>query len=287
MPGQPPLLSARTRVAGVIGDPIRQSLSPILHNAAFAARGLDWVYVAFPVPHTAGAAAVDAMRTLGVAGLSVTMPHKAAAARHADRCTPTVARLEVANTLTLVDGEVVADSTDGAGFVEALRHEQGWDPDGRRCVVLGAGGAARAVTLALAEAGAAAVVVVARRPDAAAACAALAGSVGEVGTAAQAADAELVVNATPVGMSPAASTLPMALDPGVLGPGQLVSDLIYVPAVTPLLAEADRRGAATVNGLGMLVHQAASQWATWTGAAPPVDVMLAAATNALAAGTDE
>jgi shikimate dehydrogenase len=216
---RPPL--ATTRVAAVIGDPVQHSLSPVLHNAAFQAMGLDWVYVAFPVPAGSGVAAVAAMRTFGIGGLSVTMPHKADVAGAVDRLTPVAGRLGVVNTVILTGSGLLGDSTDGPGLIDALREDEGWHADGRRCVVLGTGGAARAVCLALAGAGAAAVVVVGRRPEAAAACATLAGSVGSVGTIAQVDSADLVVNATSVGMgaarvSPPGGAAPLLrlVDPG-------------------------------------------------------------------------
>jgi shikimate dehydrogenase len=272
------VLSAATRVAGVIGDPVHHSLSPAIHNAGFAALGLDWVYVAFPVAAGQAGAAVAAVRTLGLGGLSVTMPHKAAAAAAVDRLSPTAARLGVVNTVYRHGDELVGDSTDGPGLVDALRADHDWDPHGRRCMVLGTGGAARAVILALAEAGAAEVTVVGRRAESAASGAALARGVGTVGEVASAGDADLVVNATPVGMAGSGSgdALPLGLDPAVIGAGQLVVDLVYAPAVTPLLEEAGRQGADTGNGLGMLVHQAARQFAMWTGEPAPVAAMRAA-----------
>ena len=270
--------SATTVVAGVIGDPVDHSLSPVLHNAAFATLGLDWAYVAFPVPAGRGQAAVAAMADLGIRGLSVTMPHKAPAALACDRLTPVAQRLGVANTVTNLAGVLVGDSTDGSGFVDSLA-EQGWSPAGKRCLVLGAGGAARAVVLALAEAGAARVEVAARRPDEAVAVAALAGEAGASGSPGALEGADLVVNATPVGMT--SDGLPLGLDPANLGPGQLVADLIYAPAVTPLLAAARKQGASTTNGLGMLVHQAARQFRAWTGQDAPVEAMSAAALREL------
>ena len=277
--------TAATRVAGVIGDPVGHSLSPVLHNAAFEALGLDWVYVALPVPAGQGAAAVAAVRTLGLAGLSVTMPHKADVARAVDRLTPVAERLGVVNTVVARGEEIYGDSTDGAGFIDALRADEGFDPAGRRCVVLGTGGAARAVCLALAGAGASAVIVVGRRPDAVAACVALAGPAGRPGTVEEVDGADLVVNATPVGMglpsTAAGPLLPFSLDPERLGPGQLVADLVYAPAVTPLLTVARQRGAGGVNGLGMLLHQAGRQIEAWTGLRAPLDVMSAAALAAL------
>jgi shikimate dehydrogenase len=284
VPERPPLLSAQTLVAGVIGDPVHQSLSPTLHNAGFAHLGLDWVYVAFPVPAGQGAAALQAMRTFGIRGLSVTMPHKATAMGGVDRLSPTASQLGVLNTVTRRGDELVGDSTDGPGLVDALRSEQGWEPQGRRVVILGTGGASRAVALALAEAGAAAVVVVGRRAEAAAAVAALAAPVGSTGPVEAIADADLIVNATPVGMvgHSTGSLLPLKLDPSRLSSGQLVADLVYAPAVTPLQVEARARGAAAVNGLGMLIHQAARQFAAWTGEPAPIEAMRAAARAELA-----
>jgi shikimate dehydrogenase len=270
-------------------------LSPALHNAAFAALGLDWVYVAFPVAAGQGRAAVAAMRTLDLAGLSVTMPHKSDVVGGLDRLAPTAARLGVVNTISwasTASGVILeGESTDGAGFLDALRGDDGFEPSGRRCVILGAGGAARAVTLALAQAGARSVAVVARRPEAAAACAELAGAVGrglipsfagkDGGSLAKVVeDADLVVNATPTGMAPA-DGLPFALEPSALHRGHFVADLIYAPATTPLLGAARSRGAATANGLGMLINQAARQVAIWTGRPAPVEAMSVAALAAL------
>lgn len=288
MPSRQPLLSSpsgATRVAGVIGDPVAHSLSPALHNAAFSALGLDWVYVAFPVAPGRGADAVRAMRTLGLAGLSVTMPHKADVVVALDRLGPVASRLGVVNTVSWApagDG-LVGESTDGAGFLDALQGDDGFDPAGRKCAVLGAGGAARSVTLALANAGAASIVVAGRRREAAASCAELAGPAGEALTAdspAALADtveaADLVVNATRVGMD-GADGLPFGLEPGRFRSGQFVADLIYAPATTPLLAAARARGAASANGLGMLIHQAARQVEIWTGRPAPIEAMSVAA----------
>ena len=267
-------------MAAVIGDPVRHSLSPVLHNAAFRALDLDWAYLAFCVAEGEAPAAIAGVRALGIDGLSVTMPHKAAVADVVDRLTPTAARLGAVNTVVRQGSTLLGDSTDGQGLLNALRLDQGFDPRGRRCVVLGAGGAARAVVLALADAGAAQVVVVGRAPERAAAAAALGGPVGRPGTAEEAADAHLVVNATPVGMVGHPAGPP--LDAASLGPGQLVADLVYHPAVTPLIELARQRGATAVNGLSMLIHQAALAFRVWTGEDPPLEAMSAAAVGALA-----
>jgi shikimate dehydrogenase len=279
-------------VAGIIGDPVRHSLSPALHNAAFAATGLDWVYLAFRVPTGSVGAALAGMRALGIEGLSVTMPHKAEAVGAVDRLSPIATRLESLNTILRQGGELLGESTDGEGFLTAVRKDEGWDPAGRQCVILGAGGAARALALALGDAGAAQVVVVGRRREMAEETAALAGPAGRPATEPAVdviAAADLLVNATPVGMrrvvsldrSPIDASLPFDLDPSGIGPGQLVVDLIYAPAVTPLLRAARQRRAEAANGLGMLIHQAALQFRLWTGEDPPLEVMSAAAMEAL------
>ncbi len=266
-------LSAATTVVGVIGDPVAHSLSPRLHNVAFAALGLDWVSVGFRVEKGNAAAALDGARALGLKGLSVTMPHKDDVAAHVDRLTPIAERLGAVNCVTNTDGALTGDNTDGRGLVAALRRGGHFDPDGHRCLVVGAGGAARSVIAALADSGASEVVVVNRTRARAEAAAALAGSVGRVGETADAGHCELIVNATPTGMSASPGPDQWALDPGLLGPHQLVVDLVYHPAVTPWLEVARIRGADVLNGLGMLVHQAALQLGEWTGQEPPVDAM--------------
>ena len=250
-----------------------------MHNAAFAACGLDWVFLAFDAPAGGGGAALQAARTLGLAGLSVTMPLKSEVAAQVDEHTPAVAALGAANTISLMpDGRLLADSTDGPGFVDTLRLDHGLDPGGWRVVVLGAGGAARSVVLALASAGCQDVVVVNRTRGRGEAAAALAGAAGRVGAVEAVEQADLVVNATPLGMG-ADARLP--LDPARLQAGQVVADLVYHPRQTPLLAAALARGCTTVDGLGMLVHQGARQFALWTGVEAPRAVMRAAAEAAL------
>jgi shikimate dehydrogenase len=258
----------------VIGSPIRHSRSPAIHNAAFAACGLDWTFVAFEVGEGGGAGAVAAARALGLRGLSVTMPLKAEVAAAVDELTPAAAALGAVNTVIVRGGRTIGDNTDGGGFVDSL--PPGWELAGRRCLVLGAGGAARAIVWALADAGAAEVVVVNRDPAKAVTAAALAGPVGRVGAPADAAHVDLLVNATSVGMegTPGAGRLP--IDPSLVGPGQLVVDIVTHPAETPLMVAAANRGALVIGGQGMLVHQAARAFRAWTGHAAPVEAMLAA-----------
>jgi shikimate dehydrogenase len=272
--------SAKSVVVGVIGHPVRHSLSPVLHNAAFAALGLDWVSVAFPVAPGMLDAALSGARALGLRGLSVTMPFKEAAAAAVDRTSPTAQRLGAVNCVVVEPEGLVGHNTDGEGFVAALRRGAGFEPSGRRCLVVGAGGAARAVVLALAHAGASQVIVVGRAPARAADAASLAGDVGRTGTPLDASDADLVVNATPAGMAgtAVAEELP-PVDPGLLGRGQLAVDLVYAPRPTRWLELAAGQGAATLDGLGMLVHQAALQIELWSGRPAPVEAMWHAVTE--------
>ncbi len=264
-------LTGSTRLAAVIGDPVRHSLSPEIHNAAFAATGLDWVYVALEVRAGRGAEAMDAVRTLGLHGVSVTMPLKAEVAAAVDRLSPAAAALEAVNCVVIEDGELVGHNTDGEGLLAALAADPGFEPRGASCLVVGAGGAARAVILALAGAGAAQVVVVNRNADRAALAAGLAGPIGRVGEVREIREADLVVQATPLGMDPDRDPLPF--DPGLMSEGQVLVDLIYHPAETPVMAAVRARGVRAVNGSGMLLHQAARAFELWTGEDAPLAAM--------------
>ena len=262
----------------MIGDPVGHSRSPAIHNAAFEALGLDWVYVALPTPEGRAPAAIEGMRATGIRGLSVTMPHKAAVIPALDDLTPTASRLGSVNCVRRDGDRLVGDSTDGAGFLAGLRHDFGLDPAGARCVVLGAGGAARAVVLALADAGAASIGVVNRTAARAEAAASLAGARGAVVSPDAVAEADLVVNATSIGMADTGGgPADVPIDPALLGAGQVVAELIYHPARTTLMEAAEAAGCRTSNGLSMLVHQAAIAFESWTGLAAPVEAMTAAA----------
>lgn len=275
-------LSGSTAVVGVIGDPVSHSLSPLLHNTAFTEMGLDWASVAFPVPAGRTADALDGALSLGIRGLSVTMPHKAEAARHLTRLSPLAARIGAVNCVVEgvfgTDRQWQGENTDGAGLLAALRRRDGFDPAGRRCLVVGAGGAARAVLAALADAGAAEIIVVNRSSERVASALVLAGAVGRAGSPEDAPGCDLVVNATPVGMAgvpvgAAPGRGPWPVDPSLLHAGQVVVDLVYHPSETPWMRATRALGVAVSNGIGMLVHQAALQVAAWTGLDPPVEAM--------------
>ncbi len=277
----PVTISGTTRVAAVIGDPVRHSMSPAIHNAAFDACGIDGVYVALPVSAGRAADAVAAMRTFGWFGLSVTMPHKQGIMSACDEVTAGAALLQAVNCVFWRDDKIVGDNTDGHGFVRGLQADLGVSTAGLKCVLIGAGGAAGAVAHSLAAHGAARVAVLNRTVERAQAVARLAGTVGTVGSHADLADADLVINATPLGMGSTDLADAVPVDVELLNSNAIVSDLIYHPIETRLLAQARDRGLRAQNGLPMLVHQAVTQFEHWTGAAAPVAAMTAAATAAV------
>jgi shikimate dehydrogenase len=271
-----PRIGGRTRLAGVIGWPVSGSLSPVIHNAAFAALGLDWAYVPLPVPPGRVAEAIAGLRALGFAGANVTMPYKTEAAQAVERLSEDAALLEAVNTVVVGGDEIEGANTDAPGFDRVLRSDAGFDPSGRRALVFGAGGAARACVLALGRAGLAELVVAIREPERSTSLARLARELPVELRVIPLADAasesvDLVVNATPLGRT--GETLPHP----ELHDGVLVVDLLYRPTVTPLLQAARDAGAAAYGGLGLLLHQAALSFELWTGLEPPLPVMSAAA----------
>jgi len=273
------MITGTTKLAAVIGSPVRHSLSPVIHNAAFSAGALDWIYTAFEVAPGKAAEALAAMRVLGISGLSVTMPHKDDVAAAVDVLDPAATALRTANTVVLQDdGRLAGYSTDGAGFVASLR-EAGVEPSGMTVAVLGAGGAARSVIDALARVGVDQIVVINRSAARAEAAAQLGAGRGRVGDVADIAHVDLVVNATSVGMGSDEAPFDLAL----LRSTQVVADLVYHPIETALLRAARRCGATAVDGLGMLVHQAVLQQQLWTGVSPDPAAMRAAAEHELVA----
>ncbi len=276
-------VTGATRTVGVIGWPVEHSLSPTIHNAAFAALDLPWIYVPLPVPPGRVGEALDGLVALGFAGANVTMPHKGEAAERLASLSEDARLLGAVNTVVIGPSGAVGHNTDAPGFGRFLRRDAGFDPRGRSAVVFGAGGAARACALALGRDGLASLTVAVRDPSRAAAVEALVGDLGvEVRLVAIAdvgdLEVDLVVNATPLGA--AGEELPMPR----LGPEVTVVDLLYVPPSTPMLAAARAAGASAFGGLGLLLEQAALSFELWTGQAAPMEVMSAAALSALAEG---
>ncbi len=272
-----------TRVLGVFGHPISHSLSPVMHNAAIQALNIDYIYVPFHVLPENLADATDGLRSLGIAGVNVTIPHKERVIGFLDEVDEYALAIRSVNTVINEAGRLRGCSTDGPGFIRSA--EAAWgEIDRCRALILGAGGSAKAVAFALAGIGC--EIVVANRTFERAV--ELVESLNAITSGARAVrldrgplaeeigKADLLVNTTSVGMHPDADGIP--LPPDLIRPGLLVYDLVYNPLRTRLMQEAESRGARAVNGLKMLVHQGAMSFKMWTGIEPPLDVMERAAT---------
>ncbi len=266
---KPPLL-----LAGVMGWPIGHSRSPRLHGYWLARHAIAGAYLPLLVAAQDLPKALAALPALNFRGCNLTLPHKEAALKLVDRLEPLARRIGAVNTIVVrQDGTLEGRNTDAFGFIEALRQAQPkFRIKGAKTVVIGAGGAARAVVAALSDAGAAQIVLANRSAERADALARDLGGPLAVRPWAERhaalADAALLVNTTSQGMQ-GQPPLDLALD--ALPPGAVVSDAVYVPLQTPLLAAAARRGNPTVDGLGMLLHQARRGFAAWFGVEPQVD----------------
>lgn len=267
--------------AGVLGWPLEHTLSPLIHNVAIKRLDLDWVYLPFPVHPERLPEAVAGLRGLGAIGANVTMPHKETVIEHLDDVSGDARIVGAVNTIQAVGDKLIGHNTDVDGFTAFITDDAGLELHGTNCLVLGAGGAARAVVCALRNLGATGVSIAARRPDQAEGVARLhADDVARPlpwdGVASKVGEFDVIVNATPVGM--AGEDL---LSDAAFRPGQAVIDLIYDPPATPLVEAARAAGAAGWGGLGMLVHQAAASLRIWSGQDPPVEAMSMAAMHAL------
>ena len=273
-----------TAVYAVLGWPVAHSRSPAMHNAAFVAAGLDAVYVPLAVPEDRLPAAVAALRTLGIRGCNVTLPHKHAIMALLDEVDATARAIGAVNTVWRQEDRLLGSNTDGAGLCASL-HEHDVPLHGSRVVVVGTGGAARAAIVGLSQAGAASVVIAGRRPEQARAlvaelavpCGATQLDAIDLGAALASALAScsLLIQATSatLGSSPHAQAFADALPLHALPASAVVCDLVYKPLQTAVLATAAARGLRTVDGLGMLLHQGAQAWTRFTGIQAPLAAM--------------
>jgi shikimate dehydrogenase len=280
-------ISGKTKLVGVIGDPVEHSVSPAMQNAAFKSLDLDFVYVPFRVKKIDLPKAVDAIRTLNIRGVNVTIPYKMEIMPLLDRIDPLAQEIGAVNVLVNTDGILTGHNTDAEGFLRVLL-EHGIEPDGKKVVILGAGGAARSIAFALAARGAN-LIILNRTPSRAAACAS--DVVKATGAAVEAlsldrgslADSmersQILVNTTSVGMFPQGKDTLVTAD--LIPPHFVVADIVYNPIKTRLLAEAEKAGARTINGLEMLIWQGALAFEKWTGIQAPMNVMIKGATRAL------
>jgi len=281
LPDRPGRVRGSTRKVGVIGWPVEHSLSPVIHNAAFVALGMDWVYVPLPVATAQLPAALEGLGALGFAGANVTMPHKTRAAELVLDLSDDARLLRAVNTIVVGTDGPAGHNTDALGFERFLREDTGFDPSRRTALLFGAGGGARACALALSRGGLAELSVAVRDPSRAEDLrATLEGS----GTALRVVSiddvsevhADLIVNATPLGVHGEHLPLPS------LVPGVVAVDLLYRPSATPFQAGIREAGGSAFGGLGLLLHQAAISFELWTGQTAPLHVMSAAALGELA-----
>ena len=280
-------ISGKTKLVGVMGDPIEHSVSPAMHNTAFDAMGLDYVYVPFNVKKADLAKAVQAVRALNIRGLNVTIPHKVEIIPLLDDIDSLARAIGAVNVLVNNDGILKGYNTDAEGFLHVLL-EHGVEPEGKNVVILGAGGAARAIAFTLAGRGAN-LIMLNRTPSNAAKCAAdvsnATGQTVEVLTLDEKnlSDAmergHILVNTTSVGMFPEKNDALVSSD--LIRPHFIVADIVYNPYKTRLLIEAEKAGAMTINGLEMLIWQGALAFEKWTGKKAPLNVMRKGATQAL------
>jgi shikimate dehydrogenase len=285
-----------TKRAGVIGHPIGHSISPAVYGAAFKAADIDATYEAWDTPPDTLEGRVNALRGSDFLGANVTIPHKVAIKDFLDAMNDSATKSGAVNTIVHDGDKLTGDNTDVAGFARSLREDAGFDAKGKRAMLLGSGGAARAVALALVEAGASVVYVVGRQPKKIERVVLDIKPLTAAGTTITWAywgdgsylkmldgEADLVVNCTPIGMSesPGAGDTPVPAD--LMQPRALFFDLVYNPVETPFVAAAKSRGAKAISGMGMLVYQAAETFKLWTGKDADTNAMFDAAKSALRA----
>ena len=275
------VVSGTTKICGLIGDPVEHTMSPVMHNAAFEKAGLDYLYVPFRVQEAELSQAIAGMRALNMKGLNVTIPHKVAVLQFMDKLDPLAEKIGAVNTIVNDDGVLTGYNTDGAGLLQALL-ERGVEPAGKNIVILGAGGASRAISFTLADRGGHLVIL--NRLLELDWAKELADRISQIFTREVAAlelnrenlagvlgKADILVNATSVGMSP--NTDQTLVDSDLLGRGLIVFDIVYNPIKTRLLREAEAAGAETISGLDMLVWQGALAFEKWTGQKAPAQLM--------------
>ena len=275
------VISGRTKSCGIIGDPIEHTMSPVMHNAAFKKLGLDYVYLAFPVKPEELGRAVDGIRALNIRGLSITIPHKVAVSPFLDELDTLADKIGAINTIVNSNGVLKGYNTDAGGFLQALI-ERGIEPKGKKVVILGAGGASRAISFILAERGAS-LVILNRTWSKAEACAdriseifqseATALKLNRENLATALSQADILVNATSVGMSPNVNQTPVSAN--LLKAGLIVFDIVYNPIKTRFQTEAELAGATVIGGLDMLIWQGALAFEKWTGLKAPFELMRA------------
>ena len=276
-----PMLTGHTRIVGIIGDPIEHSRSPQMHNAAFAKAGMDYVYVPFHVRPDDLAHAIAGFTALNVVGINVTLPHKQAVIPYLTSISREAELIGAVNTLSFVEDGIHGDNTDAPGVLKALEEDGNMSiPVGEDVVVLGAGGSARAVVVALALAGVASITIANRTVERAISLAEEMQQKTDIPMHGLGlADTRLpnavnrcmlLINTATASMDP---TQPLLVSADWLQPNTIVYDIVYTPPVTPLMKAAAEHGCPTLGGIGMLVHQGAIAFEKWTGVTPCTETM--------------
>ncbi len=284
-------ITGKTKVTGIIGYPLTYTLSPLMHNRAFKVCGLNYKYLAFVVEKGHLKSAIDGIRALNIKGVNVTMPHKEAVIPLLDGMSKEAKVIGAVNVINNEDGRLIGYNTDAEGFMSSLK-EEGFNPAGKQAIIIGTGGGAKAVAVALAQAGVKSIAVVGGSIEKSQAIKdriiditrnilvkpltfeSNLADIFQIG--------DLIVNATPVGMAESGGLLPVPLE--LIKKRHFIYDLVYIPQETVLIKEARRKGARAVNGIGMLVHQAALAFEIWTGTSAPVEEMRQALIRGLVSG---
>lgn len=276
------MITGKTKIFGIFGYPVEHTLSPFMHNAAFEALGLDYCYIPFSVRPEDLNISVGAIKALNIRGVNITIPHKETIIPYLDELDREAELIGAVNTVLNKDGRLIGYNTDGRGFVRSIREEGGITPKGKRIMIIGAGGAARAISFSLANEDVEKIFINDIISDKAKELSSAVRrktstetiyikdfkeGVGEV---------DILINATPLGMK---KEDPLPIPPEFLSSGILVYDIVYNPPETPLIREAKKKGAKTLGGLGMLLYQGALSFKIWTGQEPPIEVMRKALEN--------
>ncbi|MGQ9608987.1 MAG: shikimate dehydrogenase [bacterium] len=281
-------ITGRTKVVGVIGDPVEHSCSPPMHNAAFKELGLDYVYVPFHVKPEHLRSAIEGFKALNVAGINVTLPHKKAVLPLVDSVSEEAELIGAVNTLVFKDGIVEGHNTDARGFITSLRDSGVSDFKNKKVVVLGAGGGAQAIIVGLALEGVDRIIIANRTKEKGVELARSLSSKTTVMMEGISLDdnrlkdyiseSDLLISTITASMD---TRIPLVVDPSWFHKDLTVCDIVYIPPETNLLKEASVRGLKTIGGIGMLVHQGAISFQLWTGVKPPIETMRQALINAI------
>jgi len=281
-------INGKTQIYGIIGYPVKHTFSPLMHNACFESLGMNAVYLPFEVKPVDLKSSLSCMKSAGINGLNVTIPHKEEVLNYLDEIDKEARLIKAVNTIVIKNGRLKGFNTDGRGFVGSLKEEFGISPRGKSFFIMGAGGASRAISYSVALRGAKRIVLVDEIKNKAikltgsltsdTSCDAIAIKKDKRAMSELIRNSDVFINATSCGMKPSD---PKLIDPELLHRGLAVYDLVYNPGVTKLLRDAKKRGARVTNGIGMLLNQGAISFKLWTGKRAPIRVMKKALNKAL------